>query len=110
MSGGARADEVLLFVRVGGSGRPGDDLLSRVLRRSTIGAEGFHGRVRDGIGCFAPRYGHQAGQDRPRLSPGPTVAASPGMSPGTAGSELWLCLRGGFAAPRGDLWDQLSDL
>src|SRR5258706_4081484 len=32
-------------------GRPGSDLLSRVLRRSTIGAEGFHGRVRDGIGC-----------------------------------------------------------
>ena len=30
--------------------RPGDDLLSHVLRRSTIGAEGFHGRVRDGIG------------------------------------------------------------
>ena len=34
-------------------GRPGSDLLSRVLRRSTIGAEGFHGRVRDGIGCGA---------------------------------------------------------
>ena len=33
------------------SGRPGGDLLSHVLRRSTIGAEGFHGRVRDGIGC-----------------------------------------------------------
>src|SRR3954470_12115184 len=32
-------------------GRPGSDLLSRVLRRSTIGAESFHGRVRDGIGC-----------------------------------------------------------
>ena len=32
-------------------GGPGDDLLSRVLGRSTIGAEGFHGRVRDGIGC-----------------------------------------------------------
>ena len=31
-------------------GRPGGDLLSRVLGRSTIGAEGFHGRVRDGIG------------------------------------------------------------
>src|SRR3954454_13501011 len=30
-------------------GRPGDDRLSRVLRRSTIGAEGFHGRVRNGI-------------------------------------------------------------
>ncbi len=31
-------------------GRPGSDLLSRVLRRSTIGAEGFDGRVRNGIG------------------------------------------------------------
>ena|SRR5438270_13764868 len=41
-------------------GRPGSDLLSRVLGRSTIGAEGFHGRVRDGIGCVAPRCGHQA--------------------------------------------------
>ena len=41
------------------SGRPGGDLLSRVLRRSTIGAEGFHGRVRNGIGCLAPRYSHQ---------------------------------------------------
>ena len=40
-------------------GRPGDDRLSRVLRRSTIGAEGFHGRVRNGIGCWAPRYDHQ---------------------------------------------------
>ena len=33
--------------------RPGGDLLSRVLRQSTIGAEGFHGRVRDGIGWGA---------------------------------------------------------
>jgi hypothetical protein len=31
-------------------GRPGDDLLSHVLRQSTIGAEAFDGRVRDGIG------------------------------------------------------------
>src|SRR5436853_4388955 len=46
----------------GGPARLGDDLLFRALRRSTIGAEGFHGRVRDGIGCFAPRYGHQAVQ------------------------------------------------
>ena len=30
--------------------RPGDDLLFRVLRRSTIGAEAFNDRVRDGIG------------------------------------------------------------
>ena len=48
----------------GGSGRPGGDLLSRVLRRSTIGAEGFHGRVRDGIGCLAPRHDHQVDQDQ----------------------------------------------
>jgi hypothetical protein len=31
-------------------GRPGSDLLSQVLRLSTIGAEEFNGRVRDGIG------------------------------------------------------------
>ena len=35
-------------------GRPGGDLLSRVLRRSTIGAGAFHGRVRNGIGCSNP--------------------------------------------------------
>src|SRR5829696_4845289 len=46
----------------GCGGGPGGDLLFRALRRSTIGAEGFHGRGRDGIGCFAPRYGHQAVQ------------------------------------------------
>ena len=31
-------------------GGTGDDLLSRVLRHSTISAEAFNGRVRDGIG------------------------------------------------------------
>ena len=31
----------------------GGDLLSHVLRRSTIGATALNGRVRDGIGCFA---------------------------------------------------------
>lgn len=35
-------------------GRPGSDLLSRVLRRSTIGAGAFHGRVRNGNGCGRP--------------------------------------------------------
>ncbi len=44
---------------VGSHGRLGGDLLSRGLSRSTIGAGGFHGRVRDGIGCWALRYGHQ---------------------------------------------------
>ena len=52
-------DVVVFYWRIGG---PGGDLLFHALRRSTIGAEGFHGRVRDGIGCFAPRYGHQAVQ------------------------------------------------
>ena len=47
-------------VRCGWLGGPGGDLLSRVLRRSTIGAEGFHGRVRDGIGCLPPRHDHRA--------------------------------------------------
>ena len=32
--------------------RPGDDLLSHVLRQSTIGAKAFDGRVRDGIGSY----------------------------------------------------------
>ena len=35
-------------------GRPGNDLLSRALRHSTIGARGLHGRVRNGIGCGPP--------------------------------------------------------
>lgn len=34
--------------------RPGSDRLSRVLRRSTIGAGAFHGRVRNGNGCGHP--------------------------------------------------------
>ncbi len=43
---------------------PGGDLLSRVLRRSTLGAGGFHGRVRDGIGWVRRRCGHQASAGR----------------------------------------------
>ena len=46
--------------------RPGDDLLSRVLRQSTIGAEAFDGRVRDGIGSYRLAEGHQAGEDQLR--------------------------------------------
>ena len=44
--------------------RPGDDLLSRVLRQSTIGAEAFDGRVRDGIGSYRLAESHQAGKER----------------------------------------------
>jgi hypothetical protein len=49
--------------------RLGGDLLSRVLGHSTIGAEGFHGRVRDGIGCLLPRHNHQANQASHALRP-----------------------------------------
>src|SRR4051794_10650976 len=51
-----------------GFGWPGGDLLSRALGRSTISAEAFNGRVRDGIGFWAPRSSHRTGQ---------TQAASP---------------------------------
>ncbi len=53
-------DEVSLSVFC----RPGDDLLSRVLRQSTIGAEAFDGRVRDGIGSYRLAESHQAGKKR----------------------------------------------
>ena len=46
------------WLAMGGSG---GDRLSRVLRHSTIGAGVFNGRVRDGIGFWARRSGHQTG-------------------------------------------------
>ena len=48
---------------------PGGDLLSRVLRQSTIGAEAFDGRVRDGIGSYRLAEGHQAGEDQWQSTP-----------------------------------------
>ena len=50
-------------------GRPGDDLLSQVLRHSTIGAEAFDGRVRDGIGSdhFAKATRPAKGRTRSKL-------------------------------------------
>src|SRR6218665_1489144 len=45
---------VLLRVKHIAFSRPGSDLLSRVLRRSTIGAGAFHGRVRNENGCGHP--------------------------------------------------------
>src|SRR5580698_3366388 len=54
-------------------GRSGSDLLSRILRYSTIGAEGFHGRVRNGIGCTplarATRSSKREGRGLVRASP-----------------------------------------
>ena len=57
-----RADAVEEVKRQVVLGRPGNDLLSRVLRHSTIGAEEFNGRVRDGIGFLAPRSDHRTSQ------------------------------------------------
>ena len=41
---------VMKVLLLAAAGRPGDDRLSHALRRSTMGAKGFHGRVRNGIG------------------------------------------------------------
>ena len=51
--------------------RSGGDLLSHVLRRSTIGAAALNGRVRDGIGCFARARATRPGKRRSALSRGP---------------------------------------
>ncbi len=45
--------------------RFGGDLLSHVLRRSTIGAAALNGRVRDGIGCFARAMTTKPGKEHP---------------------------------------------
>ena len=47
-------------------GRPGGVLLSHGLSRSTMGAEGFHGRVRDGIGCCTLAMATRSSQNRDR--------------------------------------------
>ena len=54
-------------------GGPGGDLLSHVLRRSTMGASGFHGRVRNGVGWGTRAIGHQV--DQPP-QPHPTRSAT----------------------------------
>ena len=49
--------------------RSGGDLLSHVLRRSTIGATALNGRVRDGIGCFARALATRPGKKRSASDP-----------------------------------------
>ena len=49
--------------------RSGGDLLSHVLRRSTIGAAALNGRVRDGIGCFARARATRPGKKRSASDP-----------------------------------------
>ncbi len=70
-----QVDSLSLIDRVGaGLGRPGGALLFRGLSRSTIGAEGFHGRVRDGIGwgtlAMATRPAKPRRRPAPALLPG----------------------------------------
>ena len=56
---GDRFREMVAFLS-----RSGGDLLSHVLRRSTIGATALNGRVRDGIGCFARAMATRPGKKR----------------------------------------------
>jgi hypothetical protein len=57
--------------RGGVVGGPGGDLLSHVLGRSTMGAAGFHGRVRNGVG-----WGTRAVATRSSNHPAPSAAAA----------------------------------
>ena len=71
-------------------GGPGGDLLSHVLRRSTMGASGFHGRVRNGVGWGTRAIGHQV--DAPPPWPQRGQAASrcsgPGWGRGVVGKSV----------------------
>ena len=58
--------------------RSGGDLLSHVLRRSTIGVTALNGRVRDGIGCLAVAMTTKPKQRHGVLSPYISVVPSPG--------------------------------
>ena len=83
-------------------GRPGGDLLSRALRHSTMGAGGFHGRVRDGIGCGLPAVATRSSNpDGPCLSTrclsvGQVLVngASASRSPGVPSSGSPVCIAG----------------
>ena len=66
--------------------RAGGDLLSHVLRRSTIGATALNGRVRDGIGCFARAKATRPEKKRDRRS----LAGV--LSKDAFGSEPDICL------------------
>jgi hypothetical protein len=72
-------------------GGPGNDLLSRVLRHSTIGAEEFNGRVRDGIGFLAPRSSHRTGKGQRQARP---HGSALGLDPRTHASGEWRMANG----------------
>ena len=93
---------------VGGSG---GDLLSHVLGRSTMGAAGFHGRVRNGVGWGTRALGHQIDAP-PGCRPGaPPAAARPRA--GTGAPLRWAGGGWGSASPgmgplAGGLWWSLT--
>jgi hypothetical protein len=69
--------------------RSGGDLLSHVLRRSTIGATALNGRVRDGIGCFARAKATRPGKKRIGVAPFGAMLSKDafGRSPASSGSN-----------------------
>ena len=70
-------------------GGPGGDLLSRALRHSTMGAGGFHGRVRDGIGCGPPAKATRSSSPSViGLNAGSDAVACPGLTPECAGLRI----------------------
>jgi hypothetical protein len=73
-----------------GAGGAGGVLLSRALRRSTIGAEGFHGRVRDGIGWIIPRCDRRLGGPHAEDK---KICSEKGYADGGAGSSADRFLR-----------------
>ena len=68
--------------------RSGGDLLSHVLRRSTIGAAALNGRVRDGIGCFARARATRPGKRRSALSRDPFGGLRDDVVQGCVGRSL----------------------
>src|SRR5712691_8602375 len=67
-------------------GRPGSDLLSQGLSHSTIGAEEFNGRVRDGIGfkLLARTTRPAKDKDTKQARSRKRSSAVPGLDPGTS--------------------------
>ena len=73
--------------------RSGGDLLSHVLRRSTIGATALNGRVRDGIGCFARAMATRPGKKRSAFRDDLVVIAGGVVQVAfEGGSSDWICL------------------
>lgn len=65
--------------------RSGNDLLSRVLRHSTIGAEEFNGRVRDGIGFGLLAQITGPAKNKMGLASAKRQRSVPGLDPGISG-------------------------